>query len=151
MESFKIITVLALIIGIFIPNINAQENYFLQKNLTNKNNVAENFIIKEIERGIAESNVDAISKYFSLQPYLSFSSGVNGYYSSSQAFYLLEEFFKSFRVVSFKFEHSKVEKTISYATGSYLYDKKGKRDIAKVYVILNKFGNNWFITQISIN
>jgi len=129
----------------------AQHNH-LQNNLNSKKTVrVENHIFNEIEEGIMNGDVNKIAKYFSAQPYLSFSNGVNGYYSSNQAYYILEDFFSVYHVVSFSFENKKVEESVSYGTGSYLYDKSGKRESAHLYVTLNKSGGSWLITQISIN
>ncbi len=51
-----------------------------------------------------------ISKYFGQQTYFSFSNGINGYYSNNQAFYVLEDFFKLYKVTSFKFDYIKTDK-----------------------------------------
>ncbi len=65
---------------------------------------------------------------------------------------MLEDFFNVHNVISFRFDHKKMDSSdTSYATGIYYYESKGKRDSAQVYITLNKIGNNWFITQISIN
>ena len=128
-----------------------QENNFIQKYNNQPNFKVENSIILEIEIGLATGDVSKISRYFGEKPYLSFSSGISGYYSANQAYYVLEDFFKMYKVISFKFENKKIEESLSYATGIYYYERKGKRDSSLVYVTLNKIGKNWFITQISIN
>lgn len=152
MKTFKILILQLVIFVSAAFNLSAQDNGYLRNNLSNSKNInIEKHILNEIEKGIMNGDVEKISRYFSSQPYLSFINGINGYYSANQAFYLLEEFFNVFKVVSFKFDHIKTENTIAYATGIYFYDKKGKRDSAKVYVILNKIGSNWSVTQISVN
>jgi len=128
------------------------QDYYLNKKLNSKSNShIDNVIFQEIENGIVESDVSKIARYFSPKPYLSFSNGVTGYYSSNQAYYVLEDFFNIYKVISFKFDHKKNDGTISYATGIYYYESRGKRDLAQVYLTLSKIGDNWFITQISIN
>lgn len=118
---------------------------------TKKQTQPEELIFKEIESGIKEAKVSKISKYFGQQTYFSFSTGINGYYSSNQAFYVLEDFFNLYKVTSFKFDYVKVDKTNSHATGTYNYDNKGQRSTAQVYISLKKIGNNWIITQFTIN
>lgn len=118
---------------------------------TKKQTQPEELIFKEIESGIKEAKVLKISKYFGQQTYFSFSTGINGYYSSNQAFYVLEDFFNLYKVTSFKFDYVKVDKTNSHATGTYNYDNKGQRSTAQVYISLKKIGNNWIITQFTIN
>jgi len=111
----------------------------------------EELIFKDIESGIRDANVERISKYFGLQTYFSFSNGINGYYSSNQAFYVVEDFFKLYRVTSFKLGQIKSDSNHSYATGKYNYDNKGQRSTAQVYISLKKIGTDWIITQFTIN
>ena len=118
---------------------------------TNTNTQQEELIFREIESGVKDGNVERISKYFGQQTYFSFSNGTNGYYSSNQAFYVLEDFFKLYRVTSFKLDHIKSDNNHSYATGKYNYDNKGQRSSAKVYISIKKIGTNWIITQFTIN
>lgn len=136
----------------FTAELYSQE-YNINSKLNSKSDFQlENLIFNEIEKGIGESNVSKIARYFSPKPYLSFSNGVTGYYSSNQAYYVLEDFFNIYKVISFKFDHKKINGSeSSYATGIYQYESKGKRDTAQVYITLNKIGDTWFITQISIN
>ena len=66
----------------------------LTRKTETKHTQQEELIFREIESGVKEGNVERISKYFGQQTYFSFSNGTNGYYSSNQAFYVLEDFFK---------------------------------------------------------
>jgi len=118
---------------------------------TNKDLQVDDQIFVEIESAISDADVAKISKYFGQKTYFSFSNGINGYYSSNQAFYVLEDFFKLYKVTSFKFDHIKNDKNNSYATGKYYYDNKGKRSSAQVYMSIKKVGINWNITQLTIN
>ena len=129
----------------------AQHNN-LQQNINNGNKVKiQTIIFNDIESGIANNDVKKFSQYFSSQPYISLVNGVNGYYSSNQAYYIMEDFFNSFKVVSFKMDETKSEGTVSYGKGDYYFEKKGRRELANLYITLSKSGNKWYITQISIN
>ena len=124
----------------------------LQQNINNGNKIKiQKVIFNDIESGIVSNDVKKFSQYFSSQPYISLVNGVNGYYSSNQAYYILEDFFNSFKVVSFKMEETKSEGPVSYGKGDYYFEKKGRREVAHLYITLNKSGNKWYITQISIN
>ena len=124
----------------------------LQQNINNGNKVKiQTIIFNDIESGIVSNDVKKFSQYFSSQPYISLVNGVNGYYSSNQAYYILEDFFNSFKVVSFKMEETKSEGPVSYGKGDYYFEKKGRREVAHLYITLSKSGNKWYITQISIN
>lgn len=138
-------------VGTFTAEFYSQD-YNIKNKLKSKSNFHfENVIFKEIENGILERDVSKIARYFSPKPYLSFSNGVTGYFSSSQAYYVLEDFINIYKVISFKFDHKKNDSSVAYATGIYYYESKGKRDSAQVYITISKIGDNWFITQISIN
>lgn len=129
----------------------SQTSNLTRKNETKRDNQQEELIFKDIEAGIKDANVERISKYFGQQTYFSFSNGINGYYSSNQAFYVVEDFFNLYKVTSFKFDYVKVDKNNSHATGKYNYDNKGQRSTAQVYISIKKIGNNWIITQFTIN
>ncbi len=127
----------------------AQNNFMSGSHNNQKSESAT--AIDDISKGISSQNVDAISRYFSPQTYLSLSSGINGYYSSNQAYYVLEDYFKVYRVIAFRFDNIHVDSANPYATGEYQFEYRGKRDIAQVYLALKKIGNNWKISQITIN
>ncbi len=129
----------------------SQEHNFLKNDRSLNVDSQSRLIFSEIESGLQNNDVNKIAKYFSQQPYLSFSNNVTGYYSSNQAYYILEDFLNLHRVISFKIENKKMNEKFAYATGSYLYELKGKRDSKQIYLTLNKIGSNWVITQISIN
>lgn len=129
----------------------SQNSNLTKKSETNKTISQDESIFKDIESGIKEADVKTISKYFGQQTYFSFSSGINGYYSNNQAFYVLEDFFKLYKVISFKFDYIKTDKNNGHATGNYNYDNRGQRSTAQVYISLKKIGSNWIITQFTIN
>lgn len=144
--SVAIIFLFACVPSLYSQDIN------LQNKLNSGNSVKVEIIaLNEIEEGIQEGNVSKLTGYFASQPYISLLSGVNGYYSSNQAYYILEEFFQNYKVVSFKFVNKKFEENVVYGTGEYYYERKGKRESAYLYVTINKIGNKWNISQISIN
>ena len=147
---FLYIIVILFALAFYNPFFSQQNN--LQKNLNSANKVkTQSIIFNEIEAGILKNEVKSFSQYFSSQPYISLINGVNGYYSSNQAYYILEDFFNSFKVVSFGFEEKKIEESVSYGKGTYYFEKKGKREAAHLYITLSKSGSKWYITQISIN
>ena len=143
---------LAIFFIISASNFLFSQNNNLQQNLNTDSKVKiQSVIFNDIELGINNSDVKKISPYFSSQPYISLINGVNGYYSSNQAYYIMEDFFNSFKVVSFKMNEKKIEQSVSYCKGDYYFEKKGRRELAHLYITLSKSGNKWYITQISIN
>ena len=135
-----------------ISKLSFTQDTNLQRNLNSNNKIkAQTIIFKDIEAGINTNDVKKISKYFSPQPYISLINGVNGYYSSNQAYYILEDFINTYKVVSFKIGETKIDQSISSARGEYYFERKGKREVAHLYLTLSKSGSKWQITQISIN
>jgi len=137
---------------IFLPAILfPQEKNFLNKLHNEKITMQEKRIFSEIENDFAEGRVSKISNLFNAQTYFSLSNSVSGYYSSNQAFYILQDFFKIHQVISFRFTNIYSDPNYPYATGNYFYEHKGKRESAKVFVALKRISGNLKITQITIN
>jgi hypothetical protein len=135
-----------------ISKLSFTQDTNLQRNLNSNNKIkAQTIIFKDIESAISTNDINKISKYFSPQPYISLINGVNGYYSSNQAYYILEDFINTYKVVSFKIGETKIDQSISSARGEYYFERKGKREVAHLYLTLSKSGSKWQITQISIN
>ena len=117
---------LAIFFIVSASNFLFSQNNNLRQNLNTDSKVKiQSVIFNDIESGIVSNDVKKISQYFSSQPYISLVNGVNGYYSSNQAYYIIEDFFNSFKVVSFKMEETKTEGSVSYGKGDYYFEKKG--------------------------
>lgn len=146
---------ISLIILIFsLLNLTAlpQDTNFFNKHNSSKNTtpILKNIFL-DVEKAISNSDVSALSRYFGPQTYFSLSNGINGYYSTNQAFYVFEDFFKIKKVVYFKFNNTQLSGGNPYATGTYTFESKGRREMAHVYVSLKPVGSSWKITQITIN
>ncbi len=140
-----------LLFAVFISSIYPQQKNLIQKSDTNKQAVLDPVIFDEIEDAIKSGDVAKISRYLGPQTYFSLTNGINGYYSLNQAYYVLEDFFKLYRVTKFKLDNVRLGSSNPYATGTYHYDNRGRRSSAQVYISLTKTGNNWNISQLTIN
>ncbi len=129
----------------------AQEYPIKSEINSNSQNTVAYEILEEIEMGISKTKLSAISPHLSSHIYISFLNGVSSYYSSNQAYYVLENFFKEYNVISFKFDSFNFNTVIPFAKGTYYYEHKGNRSEAKVYLTMKLTGESWKITQISIN
>ena len=69
------------------------------------NSITARTAFEKIEGSISAGNVEGLSGYFSSQMYLSLSNGISGYYSSNQAYYVLQDFFKIYHVTDFRFNN----------------------------------------------
>ena len=145
--------ILIFVLNIFLGgSVSSQEKNFLNKFDSSKNNTAPvQMVFSRIESAISQGDVAILSSYIGSQTYLSLSNGTRGYYSSNQAYYLLEDFFRIYSVSSFRFENLNTNENVPYATGIYNYEFKGKRNETQAYISLKKIGRSWKITQITIN
>jgi hypothetical protein len=99
---------------------------------------------------VASGNIAALSEMFGSQVVLNIRNGESGLYSTNQAFYVLERYFKTRRPVSFEFTSFNESETSPYATGSAAVNFKGSRELVQIYVALGYSGDQWVITQINI-
>jgi hypothetical protein len=128
----------------------AQDNQLKHNLNTNSLNSAAHGLLDDFEKGISDTKTSDISPYLASQVYLSFINGISGYYSSNQAYYVIEKFLKEYKVISFIFNKFKLNTTTPFAIGTYYYEHKGNRSEAKVFVTLKFTSKSWQITQISI-
>jgi hypothetical protein len=149
MKNFYLISFI-LIIGLSVCIIHAQ-NKEIPRSGNNRQGNSAGSILTEIEGGIAKGNIGAIFKHLSPQTYFSLTNGIRGYFSSNQAYYILVDFFKVYPALSFKFHSIQTENGNPYATGIYLYEFKGKRESAQVFISLKNAGKSWKIIQITFN
>ncbi len=103
-----------------------------------------------IQRSFTTGNVSALSQHLAPQVQVNFRGGESGYYSASQAYYLLENYFRSRKVLGFEFSTIGESDSNPYATGGASFNYKGSREYAQVYVSLSRSGREWLITQINI-
>ena len=149
MKNFYLISLILSAI-LFVGIIHAQNKELTNSDSNRQKNSAD-VILTEIESGIAKGNIAEIFRHLSPQTYFSLTNGIRGYFSSNQAYYILEDFFKVYQVLSFKFHSVQTENGNPYATGIYFYELKGKRERAQVYISLKNIGKSWKIIQITFN
>lgn len=133
-------------LGIF-----AQNERFIQKFKPGTKSDSNQIVISELEESIKNADVIKLARFVNSKTYFSLMGNINGYYTTNQAFYLLEDFFKIYRVQSFKFNQVNSYENNPYATGTLYYENKGRRSKAQVYISLKRVGENWIISQLSIN
>ncbi|MBI4536042.1 MAG: DUF4783 domain-containing protein [Ignavibacteriae bacterium] len=107
-------------------------------------------IFEGVQQGLSSGNIGVFAEHFASQVFVNLRDGESGYYSANQAYYVLENYFRSRRVMSFDFTTIGESESNPYATGSAGLSFKGTREIAQVYVSLSRAGDRWVITQINI-
>lgn len=139
----KTITKLLLFLFFFLIVFFAQDK--------NAQNDSPKVILVKIQNSFEEGDVSKIAPYLSGKTYLSISEEISGYFSYSQSYNLLKDYFEVYKPLSFRFA-SRVDSAASpFAWGEYKFMKKGVRGSHKIFVSLQKNEARYFISQITIN
>lgn len=107
-------------------------------------------LFKSIEEGIAAGNIRTISNYFDKQVNLNLRSLENGYYSANQTYVILQNYFSSRKIVSFKFTSRSMDEGSPYATGGATVRTKGTNEIVQIFIALTRVDHRWVIRQFNI-
>ena len=107
-------------------------------------------IFARVQEGLNSGDVRSFSDHMAPQVYVNLRGGESGYYSANQAYYVLESYLKSRRLVNLSFSTIGESDARPYATGSAGFMSRGSRELAQVYVSLTQSGDRWTITQINI-
>lgn len=107
-------------------------------------------VFEEIQHGFEISKISVFSPYLGLKVQVSLKGEESGYFSSNHAYYILENFLKPRKVISFEFTAVGESEAMPYATGIAVFTHKGSREVAQVYVALMKSAEKWVITEINI-
>lgn len=107
-------------------------------------------VFEEVQQGMESGSVEIFSAYFASQIQVSLKGEESGYFSSSHTYYILENFFKARKVLSFEFVNVGETEAMPYATGRAVFMNKGAREVVQVYVALTKSAGKWVISEITI-
>jgi hypothetical protein len=102
-----------------------------------------------IENGLSKGDPGCFTQYCTGQTYISLSDVYSGYFSSNQAFYILQNYFSVHQPESFRYT-SRNEGESPYATGEYHYETRNRRGTAQVFISLRLQRSDWQISQITI-
>ena len=108
-------------------------------------------ILIKIEEAFQKGDVNKLANYLTGKTYISLSEGLTGYYSYSQTYNLLKDYFEVYKPLSFNFASIVADNRLPFAWGEYKYLKKGMRDSHKIFVSLQKVESRFTISQITIN
>lgn len=104
-----------------------------------------------IADGLMYNNVTYISSFFQNEIYLSTEDSEKGYYNREQSAYIIESFFTSYPVSSFKWKNSSRSEKYAFALGKYKYKKGGFISTYTISVSLKYVNDLWLIDQIIVN
>lgn len=107
-------------------------------------------VFEEIQHGFETGNVAVFSPRLGTQVQVNLKNAESGYYSGNQAYYILEKYLKARKVLAFEFSGVGETEGIPFATGSMVFNHKGTRDVAQVYVSLTASDTSWVIAEITV-
>ncbi len=107
-------------------------------------------IFESIEQGLVDAAPEDFSAHLGSQVLLNLRGAESGYYSSSQAFYVLQNYLRGHRPTHVRFSTFGDADGAPYGTGSVTFHVRGTREIAQVYVSLASAGDRWVIAQFNI-
>ncbi len=132
------------------PAFNSEKQESVTQRAPQKSGQEYRKLFTLIQRSLASGNIAALAQYLAPQVQVNLRGAESGYYSANQAYYLLENYFRSRKVVAFEFSTVGESDSSPYATGGANFNFKGSREYAQVYVSLSREGQQWVITQINI-
>lgn len=107
-------------------------------------------VFEEIQDGFERGNVALFSAHLASQVQVNLKGEESGYYSANHAHYVLENYFKTRKVLSFEFTSVGENDTAPYGIGRAVFGSKGNREVLQVYVSLMKANGRWAVAEINI-
>jgi hypothetical protein len=107
-------------------------------------------MFREIEHGIRTEDTRAITKHFGKQVFLSLQNIESAYYSSNQASFIVQDFFNTHHIITFKLSSVNSSEPSPYATGGGTIRVKNTREILQVYIGLTMADDHWVISEFNM-
>jgi hypothetical protein len=107
-------------------------------------------LFKLIEHGVASSSVESFTRLFGSSVSMSIVLQGAGYFSANQAVSVLSNFFSSRKPLSFSFSSINEQASAPFATGRYVYIRRGAEESLQIYVALAPRDTSWSISQFNI-
>jgi len=99
---------------------------------------------------LSSGNIRFLESRLGHKVYLNLFTGINGYYSSEQAYLILESFFSTYTPISFSYSSRNFSIRNPYGFGPFTYERRGRRGNAEMFVSLALVNDRWVINQITI-
>ncbi|MDT8325186.1 MAG: DUF4783 domain-containing protein [Bacteroidota bacterium] len=99
---------------------------------------------------LSSGNIRFLESRLGHKVYLNLFTGINGYYSSEQAYLILESFFSTYTPISFSYSSRNFSIRNPYGFGPFTYERRGRRGSAEMFVSLALVDERWVINQITV-
>jgi len=107
-------------------------------------------VFDNVRSGLNNGSVGSFSDMLGPRVSIDLRGGESGYFSSNQAYYVLERYMQANRISDLTFSTMEESAGVPFATGRTTIVKKGMKENAQVYVSLTQVGGRWVISQIKI-
>jgi hypothetical protein len=107
-------------------------------------------VFNSVEDGFSNGSIGRFSPHFGSQVSLNLRGGETGSYSANQAYYVLENYLRSRKLVDFELQSLSDAGADPFATGTVAFAVRSGRETAQVYIALANAGGRWVITEINI-
>lgn len=108
-------------------------------------------VLVKIESAFNDGDVTKISEFIDNKTYFSFTPDLSGYFSYSQVYNLLKDYFEVYDPIKFRFMSKNIETNSPFGWGELIYMKNGVRGTHKIFISLQHSEQDFNISQISIN
>ena len=108
-------------------------------------------IFNHLESGIKTSSIKEFNNYLMAEIFISLENGVTSYFSSTQSYHILDNYFKHNKPIGFKLIEVVATSEKPFAVGQLKYSKNGILNDSQVFATLLKENGKWKISQIIIN
>ncbi len=145
MRTIALLALLVVLVPVFSPGTSFPPG---ESEQAGKMEIRE--VFDDVQRGISQGNVAIFSPHIHSQVRVTLHGGETGLYSANQAYYLLANFLRDRKPVSFAFTTYGESESTPYGTGDAAFTFRGVRQHAQIYVALAPEGGRWVITLINI-
>ncbi len=108
-------------------------------------------IFNTFESGVKSKSIKEFSGYLMSEVYISLEDGTASYFSASQSYHILSDYFNQFNHMTFKFIKKEINIEKPFAVGQIKHNKNGVRGSSQIFITLQQENGVWKISQIIIN
>ncbi len=107
-------------------------------------------VFETVRLGLETGAIEPLAGLLGPQVQVNLRGGESGYFSGHQAFYLLDNYFRTRRLLNLRFTTIGDSDTSPFATGGAEIAVRGSREFVQVYIALSRSGDHWVISRLNI-
>lgn len=106
--------------------------------------------IQNVKEGLKENSISKFSNMFGDNCYLSLNNGNTGYFTKSQIYYIIENYFEQYKMTECELNSTNIEGNIANIAGKVSYIYSGVKYSTDIYVSFKNISEKWYISQLII-